>query len=224
MQSFREANMDISRSLRFPSLNPNWLPSLIIWMLLMMGIVTTPLAIGYLVRVVRNVARGNEFLPSYADKSQLYKDGLRCMAAGFILVLPFIAAIVVNEFCLGMLQSGDNSAVTLLAMVGQTVLGKILQSVYLGVVVFITPLAMMCVAYSPNWYAGFDFGLMRRLVKNNLFDYAFTVLVAYAVSSLSGFGFFVFFVGILISVPYASFCIAHMYGTFLRQCIPQDNV
>ena len=217
--------MDVSRSLRFPSLNPNWLPALIIWMLLMMGIVTTPLAIGYLVRLVRNVARGNEFLPSYADTAQLYCDGLRFWLAGAVLVVPLLAAIIINNFCGNSMLDGDCGVFGLLAALSSLALGQVLKSLYIAVVVFILPMSLICVAYSPNWYAGVDFVLMRRLLSRSWIDYFFMVLVAYAISSLGSFvGLLAFIVGLLVSMPYASFCAAHMYGTYLRQCLPQDNV
>lgn len=216
--------MDVSRSLRFPSLNPNWLPALIIWMLLMVGIVTTPLAIGYLVRLVRNVARGNEFLPSYADTAQLYCDGLRFWLAGAVLVVPLLAVIIINNFCGNSMLDGDCGVFGLLAALSSLALGRVLNSLYIVVVVFILPMSLICVAYSPNWYAGVDFSLMRRLVGGNWLDYCLMVLVAYAISSLASFGILVFIVGALISIPYASFCSAHMYGTYLQQCLSKDDV
>ncbi|MDO5295127.1 MAG: DUF4013 domain-containing protein [bacterium] len=216
--------MDIARSLRFPSRNPNWLFSLVVWALLMLGVVTAPLAIGYLVRVVRNVARGNEFLPSYADKIQLYGDGLRVWLAGAFFVLPIIAAILINEFCGNPLRDSDAGLLSFFAACGSAVLGQMLQSIYLAILVFLMPLIFLCVAYSPNWYAGFNFALMRRLLTNHVFDYVFMVLVAYAVSSLGSLGFFAFIIGAMITIPYVTFCVAHMYGSFLLQSLHEDDV
>lgn len=216
--------MDVSRSLRFPSLNPNWLPALLIWMLLMVGIVTTPLAIGYLVRLVRNVARGNEFLPTYADTGQLYCDGLRFCMASTVMLVPLVAAIGVNEFLGSNMMEGNSGVLGILAALSSIALGQVLKTIYLTILVFIMPMSLICVAYSPNWYAGVDFSLMRRLVGGNWLDYCLMVLVAYAISSLASFGILVFIVGALISIPYASFCSAHMYGTYLQQCLSKDDV
>ena len=217
--------MDISRSLSFPSRNPNWLPSLLIWCLLAMGIVTTPLAVGYMIRMVRNVARGNEFFPSYADKGQLYLDGLRYMLACMVIALPIVLVMLGNAYYAHTLEEQQHcTAASILALLSSKAFGRMLQSVYLAISVFVMPLIMICVAYSPNWYAGLDFSLMRRFLSHNLWDYAFMVLVSYAISSLSGFGIFLLGVGVLITIPYACFTISHIYGSYLQESLPQDVV
>ena len=212
-----EAKMDVMRSLQYPARNPGWFKKLVLWVLAMAGVVTVPLAHGYLVRIVRNVARGNEFLPSFADWKQLYLDGLRVIGALFVLFFPVCLLFALAALGAGIVQSqvGDGLQGVLATIAGQLAL-RAVQGVYLACLVVFCPIVYICVAYSSQWYAGLNFALMKRLVVGNVVNYVLLILLAYAIVAMSYLGVFFVLVGFIFTLGYALMCTAHMYGVYLR--------
>lgn len=218
--------MDLYRSLSYPSRSPNWVQVMLKWFFLLSCVVTAPLSVGYLVRLVRNVARGNEFLPSFANKTQLYMDGLRCIISCFCYIFPIAIITLALTFFAVILENGEiisSSNFTILASIGLNIGVAILQRIYLFVYIFVLPLVMMCVAFRNDWASGFNFSLMKKFLRGNLLNYSLMVLVSYVISSMSSFGFLLFIVGFFISLPYASFSMAHMYGSYMRDRLMENE-
>lgn len=212
-----EAKMDVMRSLQYPARNPGWFKKLLLWVLAMAGGVTIPLAYGYLVRIIRNVARGNEFLPSYADWKQLYSDGLRVIGSLFVIFMPLGLLFAVTVLGTGIVkaQASDTLPGVLATLAGQLAVRSV-QGVYLAFLIVFCPIVYICVAYSSQWYAGLNFALMKRLVAGNIVNYVLLILVAYAVVAMSYFGVFLAVIGFVFTLGYALMCTSHMYGVYLR--------
>ncbi len=96
--------MDVMRALKFPFDDDDWLMKIIIGTLLSF---IPFFALGYQVRVARNVMRGKRrILPDNNELGQVFTDGLMATIAALIYFLPLI--LVVCVFLVPAVAVGDN--------------------------------------------------------------------------------------------------------------------
>ncbi len=212
--------MDIGKVLLYPTRNSGWVGTMLLIFVLFLGVITAPFALGYLVRVARCVANGEENVPAFDNWGDLYLDGLRWLLANLIYFSPvIICAVLANVGSEAAREQLENHA-------GMGTLGlwailqmvtAVVERVWLFVYVFFGPLFFLCVTLDRSWGACFNFSLMKQIVRNRWLDYIIIVLLGYALTSLGSLGALVFLVGALITVPYMYVCWANLLGVYLRK-------
>jgi hypothetical protein len=185
--------LDFGRAFRFVVDDPDWVKKILIgglFTLLSAILVGAPFVGGYFVRLVRNVARGDERpLPEWDDLGGLFMDGLRAMA----VYLAHLAAAMILPVTLGGLLflmmavsagRGDAGDVvgTLAAfgMVGVYAIGGLLMLVLMAYV----PAALLRFVLYDRVAAAFEprevIALVRRNVANYLLALALYLVANFA--------------------------------------------
>src|SRR6185503_25419 len=96
--------LDLGRAFRFVVEDPDWIKKILIggaFTLLAAVLVGAPFVMGYLVRLTRNVARGEPRpLPEWNDLGGLFMEGLRALA---VYLGHFVAAMILPVTAGGLL-------------------------------------------------------------------------------------------------------------------------
>jgi hypothetical protein len=201
--------LDFARGFRFVFDDPDWVKKMLIgggMMLLSVLIIGSLWAMGYWVRLVRNVERGDERpLPEWDDLGGMLGDGAR--AVGVYLAHFLVVAIPFGLLGLFLVLLGGGAAhmaggsrdageaIGALAGIGAVALYGILWIVMLVLMLYV-PSALTRFALADRFGAGFEIGENLGFIRRNLLNY-FLALVLYLVASfVSQFGVILCCVGV----------------------------
>jgi Protein of unknown function (DUF4013) len=178
--------LDLGRAFRFVVEDPDWIKKILIggvFTLLAVVVIGAPFVMGYLVRLTRNVARGEPRpLPEWDDLGGLFMDGLRALVVylGHLvaaLILPITLGgllIVVMTASSGGGSAGDVvGAVAAFAMVGVYAIGGLLM---LALMVYV-PAALLRFALYDRVSAGFAPREVAGIIRRNIGPYLLAVLL-----------------------------------------------
>lgn len=185
--------LDFARAFRFVVDDPDWIKKILIggaFTLLAALLVGAPFVSGYFVRLLRNVARGEERpLPAWDDLGGLFMDGLRAMVvylahlAGAMVVPVALAALCFLVIAVSS-QGGDAGEVlgTLAAfgMVGVYAIGGLFM---LALTVYVPAALLRFVVYD-RVAAAFEPREVIGIIRRNLGNYLLA-LVLYLVANFA---------------------------------------
>lgn len=177
----------LSDALSFPANSDDWLPTILVGgVLSLLGFLVLPAFVvqGYLIRVLRSAARGDEEVPSFTDWSGLLVDGLKAVLValvyGLVVVIPLGILVVILGGALGGV-GGDTARVVggLVSVVALLVAGLV------GLVVsYVLPAAYANFAVEGSARAVFDLGTVLRGALTT--EYAVGWLLAVVVGVVGG--------------------------------------
>jgi hypothetical protein len=185
--------LDFGRAFRFVVDDPDWVKKILIggaFTLLSAILVGAPFVAGYFVRLVRNVARGDERpLPEWDDLGGLFMDGLRAIA---VYLAHLVAAMILPLTLGGLLlvviaassQGGDAGEVvgTLAAfgMVGVYAIGGL----FMLVLMIYVPAALLRFVLYDRVSAAFEPREVVAIIRRNPANY-FLAIVLYLVANFA---------------------------------------
>ena len=212
--------MDIGKAFTFVFEDENWIVKLLLaaailllgivfsWVLLIPLIVASIFISGYTVEIVRRVIRGGPAeLPEWEDWGQLFGDGLKMLVIGVVYVLPIIVVGMCTGALSGALADSSEGLSIFVSLVGGcfNILWAILVSIVL-------PAAIASYVDKDDLGAAFRFSEIFALVSNNLSTYLIAFVMSWVASLVGGLGVLVCGIGWLVTAPYSSFVIGHLYG------------
>lgn len=218
--------LDLGRSFTFMFEDPEWVAKLIVaaliflvstvFSILLIGIVGFLILSGYMVAIVRQVARGEELpLPRWEQFGDLFMDGLRVGVALFVWSLPnlilylpiLIASIVASN------GSDAAQAILLIITLGCGCL-LFLYAIFLAVV---TPAIILRVAEEQSIAAAFDFNRILGMVREHLGSFILVVVGMVIAQFVAAFvGLLVCGVGIFVTAIWAMWVEGHLIGQLGR--------
>ena len=155
---------------------------------------------GYALRITRQVAGGSDLpLPEWQDWGELFLDGLKALGIAFIWTLPTTIISVCLRF-----GTDDSAGVILL-----TNCLTLPISLALG---FVLPAALARLATTGSFNAGLEVGRVIETVRRDPADYLIVLLFGFVAGFLAAAGLIALCVGVLVTIPYAQFMLAHLYG------------
>jgi hypothetical protein len=208
--------LDFARAFRFVVEDPDWIKKILIggaFTLLSAVLIGTPFVGGYFVRLVRNVARGEERpLPEWDDLGGLFMDGLRAVAVYFVyvvgaMILPVTLGGILLLVIAGASSTGGSAGdvvggMAAFGMVGVYAIGGLLMLVLMLYV----PAALLRFVLYDRVSAAFEPREVIGIIQRNLASY-FLALVLYLVSNMaSQLGVVLCCVGVF-PLAFWSFCI-----------------
>jgi hypothetical protein len=199
--------LDFGRALRFAFDDPDWIKKMLIGGgMLLLGVVIVGLfwAMGYWVRLVQRVARGEERpLPEWDDWGGIFNDGLKAVGVYFAyifgailpVVLVFVVVVVFGSGLAHMARgSGDSDFIGGLMGLGIMALYGLFWLFMMALMVYL-PSALTRVALTGRVGAGFEVSQNLAFIRRNALNYLL-VLVLYLIGSFAAqFGAFLCCVG-----------------------------
>jgi len=228
----RRESIDFGRAFTFVTEDPDWVSKVLLgglFSFLSLLLVGAFFVAGYMVRLIRRSARGEERpLPEWDDLGGIFGDGLRAMgiylAYAFIFFLvPAIVGCVAGAMgggIAGVLASGrssDDAAGALMALgflifYGLILIASLALSIYL-------PAAFVRFALLDHFEAAFDFRENLAFIRRNLANYALSLVLYLVASFAAQFGFLLCCVGFFPAAFWA-YC---LFGWSLGQTARFDG-
>lgn len=182
--------MNFRASFSFMVGQRDWLRKVLIGgLLLFVPIVGWLFVAGYVVGLIRGVARGSEELPEWEDWGDLLTQGLFIFVALLVYSIP------------GAILGRMDGPGTLLSILWGVVVGLVF------------PAAMIRFAIKQDVGAFFDFNQIFSFIKENVGDYITIVILTILACALSGFGLLLLGVGVVFTIFWAALVGGHLCGT-----------
>jgi hypothetical protein len=185
--------LDFGRGLRFVVEDPDWLKKMLIggaFTLLAAFLVGAPFVMGYFVRLVRNVARGEERpLPEWNDLGGLFMDGLRAVVVTVVhvvaaLIVPLtLGGVMIAVVAMSAHSGGGGDVIEALAGVG-IVAAWALGGLMMLLALLYVPAALLRFILYDRVSAAFEPREVLAIIRRNLGNY-FLALVLYLVTNFA---------------------------------------
>ena len=206
--------MDINKSLGYVFEDRDWLTKVLLGGIVCAIPVVNLAGAGYGVRLIRNVAAGEERpLPDWSSFGEYFVQGLLVFVAIAVYWLPLLmlngATSLLNSFA-GL----DN--------VGYAIAGLIsglscIESLYGLLLALWLPAAIAHFSATGELVAFFQFGRIWGLISRHSGDYVVAVIVAAVASTVAALvGVALCFVGVIFTTFVAGLVLAHLLGQILR--------
>jgi Protein of unknown function (DUF4013) len=208
--------LDFARAFRFVPEDPDWIKKILIggaFTLLSAILIGAPFVMGYFVRLVRNVARGDERpLPEWDDLGGIFSDGLRAVVVYLAyLVGAMILPVTLGGVLLLVMAGGSSSgggagealaSVAALAMVAIYALGGLLMLVLM----LFVPAALLRFILYDRVSAAFEVREVVGIIQRNVGSYLLALVLYFVANMASQIGIVLCCVGVF-PLGFWSFCI-----------------
>ena len=212
---------DFARPFQFVFEDPNWLKKVLLLAVFFLIPLVGPIAVmGYQIRVMRQIADGNESgLPDMVFGEDLV-NGLKLFVVVLGYIMPgfiiYFGGTIIGAILAAVLggQNGDNPAGGLAAipMFGGMCIG--LPLVFLGAL--LSPVGMVRFADTGEIGAAFRFGEVFAFIKNNAINILLAIVVGMIAQFIAQFGIILCFVGVFLTAAFAMVVQGHAWGQVLK--------
>lgn len=203
--------MDIGRAFTFVFDDEDWIKKILIGGIVTLIPIVNFIAIGYGLRVLRNVSRGDaKPLPEWDDWGGDFVKGALIFVAGLVYMLPIIVLSIFGAIVTAIAADafGDVGGVAGLCLFGINCL-----SVIWGIAVGLwMPAATIRFAREEQFGAFFQFSDIWALISDNLGTYAMAILVSIIAGLVGGLGTILCVIGVIFTSFYGSIVSMHAYG------------
>ncbi len=206
--------VDFGRCLSFFFQDPDWIKKILlgsVFSMLSIFIVGAFFLAGYLLRLIRRAARGEERpLPEWDDLGGIFVDGALVVGAYLGCLGPLMVLIVF--FSIGMAALGGGEGGDQVALAVASVLFAIVWSLIFLAVLFYFPAALTRLALERRFGAAFEIEENFSFIKRNAGNYVLALLTFLLANFISQFGILLFCIGILPASFWASCVAAYALG------------
>jgi hypothetical protein len=213
--------MQVGKSFTFVFEDNKWLGKILLGALLSIIPILNLVTVGYMVRVIRNVAAGTEHpLPDWDDLGQFFVDGLLVTIAGLIYALPLVIIGIAYLVLMiaGAMAGGD--AVALPLVVGWYGVLLCIFAPYCLLLGAWTPAMTVNYAARPSFGALFHLGEIWGLIRRNLGNYVIAIALYLVMSQVASWvGTLVCLIGVFVT----SFWLVAFNGHLLGQVLKNDK-
>lgn len=219
--------LDFARAFQYFFEDPDWVKKLLLgalFQILGLVLVGIPFLIGYFLRIVRNVARGEPRpLPEWDDLGAIFSEGLR--GFGLYLVL-FVGAMLVpgSLGCVLAMMGGAISSASrdasaaggAMMAIGFMLFYVLLIIVSLAVGLYM-PAAFARMVIYDRFGAGLEFGENLAFIRRNAVNYLLVIVIHLVTSFIAQFAILLLCIGIFPAAFWASCTSAWALGETVRR-------
>jgi len=206
-------SVDYGKAFTFVFEDKNWPTKLLIGGILSLIPIVNFAAIGYGLKVLKNVAEGAEQpLPEWSDFGDYFMQGLVSFLGGLVWAIPVILLSMAIAFISAVGgYEGDPQGVAGPLSLCVTSLSCLsgLYGLFLGVV---TPAAMTQYAVTGELGAMFRFGRIFQYITSNLGPYIIALLLGLVAGFIAGFGFILCVIGVVFTAFWATLVGNYLLG------------
>ena len=197
-------NMDYGKAFAFVFEDKNWPTKLLIGGIVSLIPIVNFVAIGYGLKVLKNVAEGVERpLPEWTDFGDYFLQGLVSSLGGLVWAIPAILLSMAIGFINAVTgYEGDFQGAVAPVWLCVTSLSCLsgLYGLFLGIV---TPAAMTQYADSGDFGALFRVGQIFKYITSNLGPYVIALLLGLVAAFIASFGFVLCVIGVVFTAFWA---------------------
>ena len=221
--------LDFGRAFQFFFEDPDWVKKLLIgggFQILGILLVGVPFLIGYFLRVVKNVARGEPRpLPEWDDLGGLFSEGLRgfglylVLLVGALLIpgaLGCVLALMGGALSAASRQGGGNAAGGAMVAMGFMLFYVLVILVSLAVGLYI-PAAFARMTIYDRFGAGLEFAENIGFIRRNAINYLLVIVIHLVTGFIAQFAIILLCVGIFPAAFWGSCCSAWALGETVRR-------
>lgn len=211
--------MDIGKAFSYVFEDENWIKKILIGGVISAIPILNFAAVGYGLRVLNNVARGEEKpLPEWDNWGNDWVKGLLVGVAGFIYALPALILLAIGAIITAVAgdASGDVSGVAGVCLFGTnclTFLWYILMALWM-------PGALIQYASKGEFGAFFQFGEIWALISKHLGSYGMAILTAILAGIVGGLGSIACVIGVIFTGFYSQMVSMHAFGQVAAEANP----
>lgn len=201
--------MNFGKSFTYIFDDPQWFDKLLIPILVsLIPLVGSFAVLGYILRTIANVARGEAYpLPRFSFGEDLGR-GFRYMLVGLVWAIPAIIMSVLIMIPVNLLQGNDGSAVAWIFIV-LFAIGLLIYAVFMGL---FQPIIMANFAVKNKFSAGFEIGNFFRRLGNNFGAWLLVFAGMLIGGLIAPLGSIVIIIGVLLTTTYVQLMVAHLTG------------
>lgn len=215
--------MDIGKAFTYVLDDENWIKKILIGGVVTIIPIVNLIAAGYGLRVLKNVAQGEEKpLPEWDDWGGDFMKGLMVAIGGIIYALPVILLTILSAIVTAISadQYGNVSGFGATCLFGTQCL-----SILWGIAMALwMPAAMIRYALTDDFGAFFRFAEIWALISGNLGAYGMAILTMIIASIAGSLGMIVCIVGVIFTSFYATLVAMHAYGQVAAQANPPSSM
>ncbi len=216
--------MDIGRAITFVFDDEEWITKLAIGAALLLAsviplvnIFTALVIAGYSLRLLRQVANGNDLpLPNWDDWGDDWIRGAKLVVAAVVYALPALLLSGIGALIgfIGSEMGNDGAAVVGLCNVGVSCL----SSLWGILVALFFPGAMINFATKGEELgAFFRFSEIWDMIRSNLGDYVVAVIIGVLAEVVASFGLILCVIGVFVTGFWSTLVQSHLYGQVAAQ-------
>jgi hypothetical protein len=193
--------------------DPDWFKKIIIPGLVgvLIPIIGQILLLGWALKVTLNVIRKNPNPLPEMDFGADLGRGFKAWVVALVYSIPLII-FYLPFFILSLSTNNSNEQSMGFVLVIAGICFGFLMLLYAIIMGLMLPAAYARVAVEDSIGAGFAFGEIFKMVKNNLAAYLLVFVGTIAASFISSLGSMACFVGVFVTVPYSFAIMGHLYG------------
>ena len=211
--------IDFARPFRFVFEDRDWITKVLIGGLFYIAaifLVGLPFIFGYMVRLTRNVIRGDATpLPEWDNLGEYFIDGLKIILIGFVYLLP--SMLLLGLIFGGMAMMGAFPDEELEGPAGCLFgCGMAIFVVLILAYSFFLPAALLMFAATGSVGEALNIGRIGRFVRANLGNYVLAYLINLAASFLSQFGVILLCIGAFFAAFWALAVTSYAFGDVYR--------
>lgn len=217
--------MDVGKSFTYMFEDKDWISKIAIGglvVLLSIFIIPLPLAIGYVLRVTKNVAEGNPTpLPEWNDIGGMFMQGLMAILGAIIWFVPVIILACCFAVSIAVVGGAGGNGDSANSMAG-------LLSICFNCLIIGISVVLSFFIYAPitrfalnNQFETFwDFRGAWQFIKANPGNYVIAFLIAIVANFIAGFGVIACVIGVFFTTFWSYLVTAHIFGQVARANMP----
>jgi hypothetical protein len=209
--------MDYGKSFTYPFEDKEWVTKILIGSLLSVVPFVNLVVLGYVLKVIRNVADGIEpALPNWDDFADFFMKGLVAALGTLVYALPIIATALAMAF-FGALTGYDSGSSQQFSPFVFCIWGLSCLTAFYGLfMALVLPAAYVKYALRGDFGAFFRFGEIFHFITSNLGNYAIAMILTWIASFIAGFGVILCGIGIVFTEFWATLVMPHLLGQIVR--------
>jgi len=205
--------MDVGKSFTYMFDDEDWLVKILIggvFTLLSGILIGIPFVLGYILEVIRRVARRDpELLPDWDDLGEKFVQGLVLLVILAIWLIPLWILGCFQSAIMIPLAENQDFAGWVAALVSFTGCLSILWSV---LVALLTPAIYTRYAVTGQFSSAFQFGEIWNFTTKNFVNVLIAILLAWVAGLIGGFGVILCVIGVVFTGFWSQLVMAHLYG------------
>jgi len=219
--------MDIGKSFTYMFDDEKWVQKLVVGGLLalvsvipLVNIFTTPVIVGYTLRLLKNVAdREERPLPEWNDWGGDWVKGILAILAGLIYAIPIWLASLFSWIVSYLGGYSDPSAAE--GFLGFCLVVLSCLSALWGLLIAVVyPAAQIKYATEGGFGSFFRFGEIFRFIGDNLSNYVIAILLTIVAAIIGGLGVILCVIGFFFTYFWALLVSSHLYGQVKAESEP----